>query len=73
MVKKRIEKFVNAALLKSEGNEEHDKEEEDNKEDKIITLNDSYVLIRAMIGSETLIVNYLALFWYSGLSITLLQ
>lgn len=72
MVKNRIE-FLNAALLKSKANEEHDKEEEDNKEDKIITQSDSFVLIRAMIASEILIVNYLALFWYSGLSITLLQ
>lgn len=31
MVKNRIEKFVNAALLKSKENGEHEKEEEDNK------------------------------------------
>lgn len=34
MVRNRIEKLVNAALLKAKENEERDKEEEDNKEDK---------------------------------------
>lgn len=48
--------------MKCKENEEHEKEEEDNKENKISTTSDSYVIIRAMIGGEILIVNYPALF-----------